>query len=128
MLNDVSDNDTAINIITAIYKDYLSAIKNKDIFGKNIIANSSKFNSVTQSHASFLLKQFNIKKPTAVDKIPPKLVKLLANTLYGPLTKTINDSLSSGMFPDTAKLLLPLQLIRVLTKITAFLILGLYVY
>ena len=45
-----------------------------------------------------------IKKATGVDKITTKLVKLSTNILSEPLTKTINDSLTMGNFPDATKI------------------------
>ena len=45
-----------------------------------------------------------IKKATGVDKITTKVVKLSTNILSEPLTKTINDSLTMGNFPDATKI------------------------
>ena len=39
-----------------------------------------------------------------MDRILPKLVKLSANILSEPLTKTIIDSFTVGIFPDAAKI------------------------
>ena len=63
-----------------------------------------KFECVTKSYIRALLKNIDIKKVTDVDKIPPKFVKLSANILSESLTKTINDSLTMGIFPDAAKI------------------------
>ena len=65
---------------------------------------SFKFSPVTKPYITTLLKNIDIKKATGVDRIPPKLVKLSANILSEPLTKTINDSLTMGIFPDAAKI------------------------
>ena len=65
---------------------------------------SFKFDFVTKPYITTLLKNVDIKKATGVDRIPPKLVKLSANILSEPLTKTINDSLTMGIFPDAAKI------------------------
>ena len=63
-----------------------------------------KFDSVTKPYIKTLLKNIDIKKATGADRIPPKLVKLSANILSEPLTKTINDGLTMGIFPDAAKI------------------------
>ena len=63
-----------------------------------------KFDSVTKPYIKTLLKNIDIKKATGVDRIPPKLVKLLANILSEPLTKTISDSLTMGIFLYAAKI------------------------
>ena len=46
----------------------------------------------------------NTKKATGFDKIPPKLVKLLAEILSTPLSIAINNSLKYGVFPDDVKI------------------------
>ena len=40
---------------------------------------------------------------TGEDKIPPKLVKLAKKYLVKPLTKAINISINSSVFPKMAK-------------------------
>ena len=86
-----------------------------DIFGKNI-TNPFKFHSVTQSHIVILAKQIGIKKANGIDKIPAKLEKLSANIF----SWSVNDSLSSGIFPDAAKM----AAIRALALKNPFLNLG----
>ena len=112
MLNHVSDNDTARYIIIEVYKNHPSVTKIKQIFGKNTITNSFTFHSIAQSHVATLLKQTDIKKTAGLEKIQPNLVNLLVSILYGSLTKTINVV----YFHMLPKLLLCLQLIRILAK------------
>ena len=50
------------------------------------------------------LKNIDTTKATGFDKIPPKLVKLLAEILSTVLSITINNSLKYGVFPDDAKI------------------------
>ena len=45
-------------------------------------------------------------KKLQVDKIPQKLIKLAAGVLAAPLSKTINNSISKGVFPNEAKIAL----------------------
>ena len=48
----------------------------------------------------------NITKYGLATKIPPKLVKLAAGFLAAPLSKTMNNSISEGAFPNEAKIAL----------------------
>ena len=104
MMHNICDNNTAINVITEAYKNHPSVAKIKEIIEKNTTKRSFKFDSVTKPYITTLLKNIDIKKATGVDRIPPKLVKLSANILSEPLTKTINDSLTMAIFPDAAKI------------------------
>ena len=56
-----------------------------------------------------MLKGINAEKASGFDKIPPKMVKLAARVLAAPLSKTINNSISKGIFPNEAKCLLLLR-------------------
>ena len=102
MMHNIWDNDTAINLITEAYKNRPSVTKIKEMIEKNTTEPSFKFDSVTKPYITTLLKNIDIKKATGVDKIPPKLVKLSANILSEPLAKTVNDSLTMGIFSDAA--------------------------
>ena len=104
MMHNICDNDTAINVIIEAYKNHPSVTKIKEIIEKNTTKRSFKFDSVTKPYITTLLKNIHIKRATGVDRIPPKLVKLWANILSEPLTKTINNSLTMGIFPDAAKI------------------------
>ena len=53
-----------------------------------------------------LLKEVNAKKVSGFDKIRPKLVKLAAGVLAAPLSKTINNGILKGVFPNEAKVTL----------------------
>ena len=97
MMHNICDNDTAINVIIEAYKNHPSVTKIKEIIEKNTTKRSFKFDSVTKPYITTLLKNIDIKKATGVDSIPPKLS---TNILSEPLTKTINDSLTMGIFPD----------------------------
>ena len=53
-----------------------------------------------------LLKEINAKRASGFDKIPLKQVKLAARVLAATLSKTINNSISKGVFPNEAKIAL----------------------
>ena len=55
------------------------------------------------SEVKKLIMPLDTKKATGVDKIPPKLVKLVADVLATPLPLAINFSIDKGVFPDAAK-------------------------
>ena len=99
MIHNICDNDTAINVIIEAHKNHPSVTKIKEIIEKKNTAKLSfKFGSVTKPYITTLLKNIDIKKATCVDRTPPKLVKLSADILSEPLTKTINDSLTMSIF------------------------------
>ena len=104
MTHNICDNDTTTNVINEAYKNHPIVTKIKEIIEKNTNKRSFKFDFVTKPYIATLLKTIYIKKATCVDRITPKLVKLSANILSEPLTKTINNSLSMGIFPDDAKI------------------------
>ena len=53
-----------------------------------------------------LLSALDIKKTVGFEVIPPKLVKIAASVLCQPLPNAINNSLSKGIFPDDAKIVM----------------------
>ncbi len=57
----------------------------------------------TKGHINKILKNLNTKKATGPDGIPPKLVKLVADTLDEPITFIINNDLKRCMFSENAK-------------------------
>ena len=117
MMHNIWDNDTAINLITEAYKNRSSVTKIKEMIEKNTTEPSFKFDSVTKPYITTLLKNIDIKKATGVDKIPPKLVKLSANILSEPLAKTVNDSLTMGIFSDAANFFFFYKLIWTVNEI-----------
>ena len=50
-----------------------------------------------------IFKELSTEKQAGVDTIPPKLVKLVANYLAGPLSQSINNSVKNRMFPKNSK-------------------------
>ena len=61
------------------------------------------FKDINHSDVYKLFKGLDTKTSTGEDKIPPKLVKLAAESLIAPLTNEINSSIRSSIFPHKAK-------------------------
>ena len=61
------------------------------------------FKEISHTDVYKLFKGLDTKTSTGEDKIPPKLVKLAAESLIAPLTNAINSSIRSSIFPDEAK-------------------------
>ena len=64
---------------------------------KNFVKNSFEFKSANETFVSKVIDKFNVK--TGVDKISVKLMKLGKISLLSPITKIINMSIDSGIFP-----------------------------
>ena len=62
---------------------------------KNFVKNNFEFKSTNE-----VIDKFNVKKATGVDKISVKLMKLGKISLLLPITKIINMSIDSGIFPN----------------------------
>ena len=63
VMHNICDNDTAINVITEVYKNHPNVAKIKEIIGKTTTKSSFKFDSVTRPYITTLLKNIDIKKP-----------------------------------------------------------------
>ena len=62
-----------------------------------------KFETVNLREVEKLLKSTKRSKATGIDDLPPGMIKDSAPVIAGPLTHIINQSLSSGLFPNTWK-------------------------
>ena len=58
--------------------------------------------TISEQEVKKILKELSTEKSAGVDTIPPKLVRLAANYLAGPLSQSINNSIKKGMFPENA--------------------------
>ena len=58
---------------------------------------------VTESEVLKILNSLDVNKSTGPDKLPTKIIKMIAILIVAPLTKLFNKSLSSGIFPDKWK-------------------------
>ena len=62
MIHNISDNDTAINIINEAYKNQPSVTKIKEIIEKDTTKRFFKFDSVAKPYITTLLKNIDIQK------------------------------------------------------------------
>ena len=100
-------NKFFVNVAQDIGKDY-TFNKNdhpslQKIEDKNFVKNSFEFKSTNETFVSKVIDKFNVKKATGVDKISVKLMKLGKISLLSPITKIINMSIDSGIFPNRLK-------------------------
>ena len=89
------------NIINK-FKNHPSIIKIKQIQDPYNV-DKFVFKNVAEPEIKNLLSQMDVNVSTGEDKIPPKLVKLAKKHLVKPLTKAINISINSSVFPKMAK-------------------------
>ena len=68
------------------------------------LINAFSFECVNENVIYNKLRKLNIKKATGYDSIPPKLLRIAAKPLTRPLTKIVNNSLCSNIFPNALKL------------------------
>ena len=96
----VGCSDGDIDSIVSTHCDH-SSIK---YIKEEIVANSSfSFSTVSTDIIFKKLQKLNPRKATGIDGIPPKLIKLGANQLTGPLHYIINKCILSGVFPTALK-------------------------
>ena len=97
-LGPLNDSD-AIDRIIESYQNHPNVLKVKNKFGWDL-----NFQQIKAPEVKKLLKEIDIKKTISVDKISPKLIKIVANRFEEPLKQEINCSLRQGVFPDNAKI------------------------
>ena len=100
---DIENKRIAIKVIKKYFENHLSIKQIQENFQHQHIPSIPY---TTTEEVKKLLKEVNAKKASGFDKIPPKLVKLAAGVLAAPLSKTINNSISKGVFPNEAKIAL----------------------
>ncbi len=61
------------------------------------------FKPVHPDYVKNILSKLNANKSTGCDNIPPKVVKLCADELCGPMTDMINSAIRNNVFPDDMK-------------------------
>ena len=59
--------------------------------------------TISEQEVKKILKELSTEKSAGVDTMSPKLVRLAANYVAGPLSQSINNSIKKGMFPENAK-------------------------
>ena len=70
---------------------------------KNFPKENFEFKSTNDTVVSKIINKFNVKKATGVDKISVKLMKLSKESIVTPITKIINISIETCIFPDRLK-------------------------
>ena len=83
--------------------EIIKDIKENNI-AKNLTVGNSHLPKVSACDVEQLLRNIDSKKPTGIDKIPPKLIKLSEKILSKPLAIAINNIFNKGMFPDNVKI------------------------
>ena len=64
--------------------------------------NRFNFQQIETPDVKKLLKEIDVKKVIVIDTIPPKLIKIIADSIAELLTQGTNCCLSQGIFPDNA--------------------------
>ena len=109
---DISQRDKNQNIVKNI-REIVKSYENHPIIlqMKNICSSSFHVKEKICSHFVNEIDWLNSKKPTVIDTIPTKLIKVAVNFLTPLLTKSINSSIEHNIFPDLAKtaLVVPLD-------------------
>ena len=59
---------------------------------------------ISEQEVKKILKELSTEKSAGVDTIPPKLVKLAANYLAGPVSQSINNCIKKGCFPKMLRM------------------------
>ena len=101
--NSLNENESIIDAITCHFRNHPSVIeiKSKFMFAQSNAKSSPRH--ANQSQVAFLLKSFDTKKASGLDKVPPKLVKVASDILSVPLSQAVKNSLINGIFQDAAK-------------------------
>ena len=60
--------------------------------------------TISEQDVKKILKELSTEKPTGVDMMPPKLVKLAASYLAEPLSQSVNNSIKKGCFRKMQRL------------------------
>ena len=101
--NNIESKRIAIQVIIRYFENHPSIKQIQENFQHHHIRSIPY---TTTEEVKKLLKEVNAKKASGFGKISPKLVKLAARVLAAPLSKTINNSISKGVFPNEAKIAL----------------------
>jgi exonuclease III len=90
--------ELANSIDTANKRPFLDYLKN------NNINSQFSFKTVSESDVSKIIKNLKNKKSMGHDNISSILLKIGSEFLISPITKTINQSLTNGHFPNKLKI------------------------
>ena len=89
-----------INKIIETYKNHPSVTEINKAF---VVDSKFKFKEVLPNYINGLLHDVNPKKSTGDDYLPPKIVKISADSITIPMTNIVNASIKSQIFPSSAK-------------------------
>ena len=91
--------------ICSIIDSYTNHPSIKQISNLKLLENEEKFcfKMVTTKYIKSLLQKVNTKKAVGIDSVPPKLVKLAAESLSQSVTEAINTCIKQNNFPNNAK-------------------------
>ena len=97
----LSENETMADIVHSFENHpSITAIKEQ-------MSRSGKhdfhFVKVNCDYVTDLIKRLNPKKSTGSDALPPRLVRLSSNYISSTITNIVNQSLETGIFPDSLK-------------------------
>ena len=94
-------NDSLITkLIIEKYKNHPSIKAIQDTF---TVKKQFKIEEAKVEQVNEILRYVNSREATWPDKIPPKIVKMLANNIDSHFTNIINSDLKRNAFPDSAK-------------------------
>ena len=98
-----SNNDKfTVETIIKTYEHHPSIKFNKEYIQKE--NNDFNIKAASVGQINKIIKGLNPKKATGLDKIPVKIVKLVASVIDSHLTNIINNDLSNNAFSGSAKL------------------------
>ena len=98
--NPLEDSNTVKNIIEE-YENHPSII---NIWNQtNLNVNTFDFPHAIAEEINKIIEDINPKEATGPDKIPPKIIKLSANTTDSHFTNLINQDIDNNRFPENAK-------------------------
>ena len=91
---DIGDKSIKIN------KEHPSVMK---ISKNNTINNELNFKNVSEEFVTKQINKLNVKKATGHDGISPKILKMAQQEITNPITKLVNKSIDSSIFPADLK-------------------------
>ena len=91
---DIGDKSIKIN------KEHPSVMK---ISENNTINNELNFKHVSEEFVTKQINKLNVKKTTGHDGISPEILKMAQQEITNPITKLVNKSIDSSIFPADLK-------------------------
>ena len=101
--DEMPENTPISDIICKIINTYKEHPSVKEIVNTFNIETKFKFECVQPDYINGLLSKINPNKSTGDDCIPPKIVKIAANSLTLPMTNIVNASIKCQTCPSSAK-------------------------